>query len=219
MLQGLLCILGLNMWRVLHESPYKDAKGERREDRVHYLAGQHYWWIIVWIDHLAAIFGCHYYWHCALVFAYFRGWVSHLRTGAFKTLHRCTMCVVCVSCRTPLVTRNEVICMYFRNGFTHIRLSYAIQHMHLSSIHGCRSAAPLRNLVVEFQPHNSIFRLVAVSLAIATICVIGCYRCFLKLTHWLILMASMYQAELTVRIVNATPWEHNAYNVVVGTSI
>lgn len=46
-----------------------------------------------------------------------------------------------------------------------------------------RSAAPLRLLVVKFQPHNSLSALVAVSLAIATICVIGRYRCFLELTH------------------------------------
>lgn len=32
-------------------------------------------------------------------------------------------------------------------------------------------------------------------------------------------MACIYQNELTIGIVNATHWEHNAYNAVVGASI
>lgn len=91
MLQGLLCVLDLNMWRVLHESPYKDAKGKKREDRVQStLLVNHF----VWIDHQAALFGCGYYWHWGLVFAYFHR--SHLRTGAFKTVVHRLRCVLYV---------------------------------------------------------------------------------------------------------------------------
>lgn len=71
------------------------------------------------------------------------------------------ICVVCVRCRTSLVTGNDVICMYFRNGFTNVRLSDK-----QIRLRGCRSAAPLSVLA-----HSFISALVAVSayVTIATI--------------------------------------------------